>query len=264
MTTPGASGLPATRGLDEFATEAAPATPAIMMVHAATSPATSTRRAFCRVEAAHNRRARWSVAARMRRNIAAWRKRLLTAARAPSAPNPVPAASQGEVAELKSEGSFIAVALALAVVGYGGLLLMSWRDPLPRVSVAAAAPRLVTVAGASAPAPAVVALDPAAADPRGAIRAVTRAGSPATPDAGRFQPRVSAATLDAIWNRTDTRSLQGALTSLRHQTLAFHHCGMKLIGVDQAVARCEGSSRAYTIDFRRASGRWTIQRVSSR
>jgi len=40
---------------------------------------------------------------------------------------------------------------------------------------------------------------------------------------------------------------------------------MQMTGVDEAVARCDGSSRAtYTIDFRRTSGRWVIQRVSSR
>ena len=140
------------------------------------------------------------------------------------------------------------------------LLLISWRDPLPAASVA---PRGIVVDGAAAPEAAMLAAS-AAPIPTRAIHAVIADGSPATPDLGRSQPRVSAASLKAMWNRADTRSLQGALTSLRHQTLAFHRCGMKMTGVDQAVARCDGSSRAYTIDFQRASGRWVIQRVSSR
>ena len=129
----------------------------------------------------------------------------------PPASNAVPAAPHNEVEELESEGSFIAAALALAVVGYGALLLVSWRDPLPRVSASSVAPRVNMAAGAAAP-----------------------------------------------------ETAQGALNSLRHQTLAFHRCNMTMTGVDQAVARCDGSSRAYTIDFRRTSGRWMIQRVSSR
>jgi len=308
----GASGIPETRGLDEFATEeAALASPALMsMVGAAPSPADRRPRAFSRVEAAHRRRARSSVAARMRRHAVAWRWRLLQfagilvgyfwtvvawlalrctslsygaariahrrrrpreVATAPSpavsiAPgsNAVPAAPHTEFEVLESERSVIAAALALAVVGYGALLLMSWGDPLPRVAAASAAPDGIVIDGASAPEPAAMLASRAAANPTRAIHAVIADGSPATVDLGRSQPRVSAASLKAIWNRADTRSLQGALTSLRHQTLAFHRCGMKMTGVDQAVARCDASSRAYTIDFQRTSGRWMIQRVSSR
>lgn len=305
MDTAGASGIPETRGLDEFATEAALASPApVSKVGAAPSPADRRPRAFSRVEAAHRRRARSSVAARMRRHAIAWRWRLLqfagtlvgyfwtvvawlglrcdslssSAARiadrrrrprelatasSPAVPNArgsnaAPAAPPTEFEVLESEGSFIAAALALAVVGYGGLLLMSWRDPLPRGAAASVAPRGGVVDGAAAPEPAML------ANPTRGIHAVVADDSTATSDLGRSQPRVSAASLKAIWNRADTRSLQGALTSLRHQTLAFHRCGMKMTGVDQAVARCDGSSRAYTIDFQRASGRWMIQRVSSR
>ncbi len=310
MDTPGAPEIPDNRGLDEFATEAAPATTTILSrTRADTATANSTPRSFSRLEAAHKRRARSSVVARMGRNAGAWRERLLQAAGAvsgylwtavawlalrldslsyraariahrsrrarglaaapsaapvPPASNAVPAASHNEVEDLESEGSFIAAALALAVVGYGGLLLMSWRDPLPRVSAASVAPPLVTVAGAPAPEPALVASATTAPDPTGGMHAVIRGGSPATHDPRRAQPRVSAATLEAIWNRSDTSSLQNALTSLRHETLAFHRCGMKMTGIDHAVARCDGSSRVYTIDFRRASGRWMIQRVSSR
>jgi len=300
--------IPEHRGLDEFATEAAPATPALLSVaRSASSPTNRTPRAFSRVEAAHYRRASAALAARLRRNAAAWRGTVLAGAAlgyclavvawlalrcdslsyraarlahrrrlaremvtapspavpVPLASNALPAALHNEVEELESEGSLIAAALALTVVGYGVLLLMSWRDPLPRMSAAAAAPPLVMVAGAPAPEPAVLASN-TSAGPERAIRAIIPGVSPATHDLERFQPQVSAASLKAVWNRTDTRSLQGALASLRYQTLAFHRCGMKMTSVDQAVARCDGSSRAYTIDFRRASDRWMIQRVSSR
>jgi hypothetical protein len=79
------------------------------------------------------------------------------------------------------------------------------------------------------------------------------------------QARLSTASLRAVWNRSDTRSLQRALNHLRSQTLALHRCGMQVTAADRAIARCDGSSHAtYTIDFQRFADRWVIQRVSSR
>jgi len=162
---------------------------------------------------------------------------------------------------LESEGSFVAAALAITVVSYGGLLVMSWKHSEPRVSGPSLARRAAVIEAAPARA---VALP---AEPRAitATPAVAPADSPAPDDRPLPRRRMSQATLTAAWNRTDTRSLQGALNNVRQQTLAFHRCGMKMTGTDQAVARCDDSSHVtYTIDFRRTAGRWVIQRVSSR
>ena len=79
------------------------------------------------------------------------------------------------------------------------------------------------------------------------------------------KPALNTATLNAIWRRQDSRSLQQAFTGLRSQTLAFHRCGMRMTETDRAVATCEGASRAkWTINFRRSAGRWQIDRVSTR
>ncbi len=95
-------------------------------------------------------------------------------------------------------------------------------------------------------------------------RAGSRRGSGTSHCASR-QARLSTASLRAVWNRSDTRSLQRALNNLRSQTLALHRCGMQVTAADRAIARCDGSSHAtYTIDFQRFADRWVIQRVSSR
>ena len=159
----------------------------------------------------------------------------------------------GELRDLESEGSFVAAALVVVVVSYGALLLLSWRDPVPERSVAPAAVRAVT-SPAPAPGPSVttnVALAPVV-DPAPAIVRPASA-------------RLSTASLRAVWNRSDTRSLQRALNNLRSQTLALHRCGMQVTATDRAIAQCDGSSHAtYTIDFQRFADRWVIQRVSSR
>ena len=159
----------------------------------------------------------------------------------------------GELRDLESEGSFVAAALVVVVVSYGALLLLSWRDPVPERSVAPAAVRAVT-SPAPAPASSVttnVALAPVV-DPAPAIVRPASA-------------RLSTASLRAVWNRSDTRSLQRALNNLRSQTLALHRCGMQVTATDRAIAQCDGSSHAtYTIDFQRFADRWVIQRVSSR
>jgi hypothetical protein len=83
----------------------------------------------------------------------------------------------------------------------------------------------------------------------------------------------NARTLNAMWQRRDTRSLDQAFNSLRQQTLAFHRCGVRVIDADRAVARCEGVANAgtqaprataWTIDFQRTAGRWAIARVATR
>ena len=192
----------------------------------------------------------WSYAAA--RTVQAGRTRMASVRQG------TPPLLQSELRDLESEGSFVAAALALAVVSYGALLLLSWRDPAPQISVAssAAAPAAFLATGS----PAVMPVSRVTA-----TSAMARAEDPAPANVRPVGARLSAASLRAVWNRGDTRSLQGALTNLRRQTLALHRCGMKLTAADQAVARCDGSSSAtYTIDFRRTANRWVIQRVSSR
>ena len=158
---------------------------------------------------------------------------------------------------LESEGAVVAAALALAAVSYGaGALLLSWRNPEPRISEVA-----VSAPGAG----------PIAESPAAVHASVMTTGNAVPGDLvppATVRPavvRLSAASLKAVWNRGDTRSLHGALTNLRYQTLALHRCGMKMTAADRAVARCDGSNSArYTIDFRRTRNRWVIQRVSSR
>ena len=160
----------------------------------------------------------------------------------------------GELRNLEFEGPYVAAALAVVVVSYGALLLLSWRDPVPQRL--AAAPAAVPAVGSPAPVPAsTVTTNIALAPVAHAVPATVR---PA-------QARISTASLRAVWNRSDTRSLQRALNNLRSQTLALHRCGMQVTAADSAIAQCDGSSHAtYTIDFRRLADRWVIQRVSSR
>jgi hypothetical protein len=167
------------------------------------------------------------------------------------------------IGHLESEGSLVAATLAVVAVGYGGLLVMSWRDPAPRVAMSPITIRpLVTGGVGVAPLPVEARLAPAplssptAALPRAQV--------------------IDTSTLGAIWRRGDTRSLDHAFDSLRRQTLAFHRCGVQVTAVDRAVARCDGLANrsmgdgdaarhvTWTIDFRRTGDRWSIQRVSNR
>lgn len=159
--------------------------------------------------------------------------------------------------EREMEGSFVAAALACTVVAYGAMLAITWRDPAPHLSVSARATPDGVFEGTSADTMATLL----------PIRAnrVSSAPLPGIVRAQHAPSRVNAASLRSIWNRGDTRSLERALTHLRQQTLTLHRCGMQVTAADQAIAHCDGPSReSYTIDFRRTSGRWSIQRVSSR
>jgi hypothetical protein len=83
---------------------------------------------------------------------------------------------------------------------------------------------------------------------------------------------VTAASLNTMLRRTDTRSLQHAFDGLRRETLAFHRCGMRMTGADRAVANCDGIVEStgggrrvrWTIDFLRTGSRWSVQRVAAR
>lgn len=99
----------------------------------------------------------------------------------------------------------------------------------------------------------------AGASTRAARASATRSGTP-----GRAA--LSAATIRDIWARTDTRSLDRALASLRSATLAFQRCEMHLTTpIDTAVAQCDEvpARVAWTFHFHRDDGRWLIDGLAS-
>jgi hypothetical protein len=176
----------------------------------------------------------------------------------------------------ESNGFVVAVLLGMTVVGYGSFFLVgSWRTPGVSVTRAAA----LTTGAASQQPPAVVPQRPAVAPARIALARRTidtsnpLAGTPRVVAARAAGVTPNARTLNALWQRRDTRSLDQAFNSLRQQTLAFHRCGMRVIDADHAVARCEGVANAgthashataWTIDFQRRAGRWAIAHVATR
>jgi len=146
-------------------------------------------------------------------------------------------------------------------VGFA-MLLLTQRDvqrvaaPAPSAPVlAAAAPSIVTAVMQSAPAPTT------------RERPAKRRDDPVTPP--ETKASLSPERVRDLWSKTDTRSLDRALTSLRSTTLAFQRCEMR-VADDRAVAHCDeagpGSAAmrvAWTIDFRRDDGRWLIDSLSS-
>jgi len=86
---------------------------------------------------------------------------------------------------------------------------------------------------------------------------------------------VNPARVRAIWQNTDTRSLDRALSALRSATLALYRCDMQITSTDRAVAHCDEarggdeadtSRRRYvkwTIDFRRPGDRWLIDGIAA-
>ena len=150
------------------------------------------------------------------------------------------------------DGALVAAALGIVAVAYGGLLLTSWHAPAMPASASVVAVR-------QAPLDPIAIAAPPALPQSPPLRAV------ALPDReAEVRPRhagVNATTLDAIWRRSDTRSLHEAFARLRRETLAFHSCTMQMTAADQAVARCDG---VWTFDFRRSGDSWAIQRVSRR
>ena len=184
--------------------------------------------------------------------------------------------TQTALAHQEFNGLVVAVMLAVAVIGYGGFVAVSWRTPTA-----------ARVTGATAPQKAgETPVTPALAVPMTAARSLVQASAGNTPAVVRTNARdiepstafgPSVRTLTALWQRRDTRSLDRAFATLRRETLAFRSCGMRMTDADRAVARCEGvvtelaangapSSRSgiWTIDFQRTGGRWQIARVATR
>ena len=168
-----------------------------------------------------------------------------------------PPIAETALEQQEHNGFVVSVVLAVAVIGYGGLLAASWQTPAEaRVVTAprqASEVRVVTALAAPVRVDRSV-VQPSVVNRPAAVRpvATTLKRQPG------FTP--NARTLNTLWQRRDTRSLDRAFTRLRSETLAFRSCGMRMTSVDRAVARCEG----ITIDFKRTSGRWSIARVTTR
>ena len=161
--------------------------------------------------------------------------------------------------DLEFNGTIVVMSLAVIALAYGGFQ----RGERP-ARVAPLSSRAVETVPLEVTPPAAVIAAPPAIPP-----AIPPAVPPIATDADVVtrpaKPALNTATLNAIWRRQDSRSLQQAFTGLRSQTLAFHRCGMRVTDTDRAVATCEGASRArWTINFRRSAGRWQIDRVSTR
>ena len=159
--------------------------------------------------------------------------------------------SRTVIGDLEFNAAIIAMSLAVVALTYGGF------QRAPRPATAGPGAPVAALAVETVPLPAT---EPAAvlAVPPAATTDTNVVTHPA-------KPALTASTLNAIWKRQDSRSLQRAFSGLRSQTLAFHRCGMRMTDTDRAVATCDGASAAkWTINFRRSAGRWQIDRVTTR
>jgi hypothetical protein len=168
--------------------------------------------------------------------------------------------------------------VAVMLIGLGMALLLRPRTLGP-VPVAVAAPlraavpapieptaseqrRLETVAPRRpAPAAKVAATKVAATKvPATKVAAATIAPKPAEPST------LSAERVRAIWDKTDTRSLDRGIAEMRRATLAFRRCEMRMTSPDMATATCSEAASprvAWNFDFRRSDDRWHIDGVST-
>jgi hypothetical protein len=158
----------------------------------------------------------------------------------------------------------IVLSAAAGISLAASMLLLSQRQgtrvAAPAASVPAQEPAAPPIALAATPAVELTA-------PRPSTPAPAAVGT--RPSGNR---RLNAARVRAVWSKTDTRSLDRALTSLRSATLAFQRCQMRVTSEDRAVAHCDEAPDAdrgaparvaWTIDFRRDDGHWLIDSLSS-
>jgi hypothetical protein len=167
-----------------------------------------------------------------------------------------PTSSRTVLEDLEFNGTIVVMSLAVIALAYGGFQRGARPAPLAPLSARA----VETVPLEVAPPAPVMAVPPA-----GLVGVPPAPMTDAAVVTRPAKPILNASTLNAIWRRQDSRSLQQAFTGLRSQTLAFHRCGMRVTDADLAVATCEGAQRAkWTINFRRSAGRWLIDRVTTR
>lgn len=180
-------------------------------------------------------------------------------------------------AALPGRAADVRVATTLAFVSMAGLLLMVGGLVLlviPQTPGRSAPPPAGTSLHAVAvpPEPIVsVPSQPEAVAPRPPAPAAAATRPTAVPPA-TIEPEpagrstLSTARVRAIWNKTDTRSLDRAIAEMRSATLAFRRCEMRITSPDIATATCNESASprvAWTFDFRRNDDRWRIEGVST-
>ena len=163
---------------------------------------------------------------------------------------------------------------ALVLMGAGVALLLTSQKPQPSARPVVAASLLQPVAIPLEPIVAVRSQPEAVAPrPPAPAAAVPAAAPPRVPDPpAAIEPKpaerstLSAARLRAIWDKSDTRSLDRAIAEMRSATLAFRRCEMRMTSSDAATATCNESASprvAWTFDFRRNDDRWLIEGVST-
>ena len=171
----------------------------------------------------------------------------------------------------------VRVATTLALVSMAGLLLMGGGLVLFLMP---------QTPGRSAPPPVGTSLHAVAVplEPIGSVRRQPEAVTPPMPAPAAAATRrlpeppatiepepagrstLSTARVRAIWNKTNTRSLDRAIAEMRSATLAFRRCEMRITSPDMATATCNESASprvAWTFDFRRNDDRWHLEGVST-
>jgi hypothetical protein len=168
-------------------------------------------------------------------------------------------ARQARLAPVIAAGFTVVAGISLGLT----MLLLSQRDVQRVAAPAASAPLPV-----AATVPVVMVVAQSAPEPPARERPANRPADP-TPLA-EAKRSLSPAKVRDLWSKTDTRSLDRALTSLRSKTLAFQRCEMRVTSDDRAVAHCDEAGPdstakrvAWTIDFRRNDGHWLIDDLSS-
>ena len=162
---------------------------------------------------------------------------------------------------------------ALVLIGAGMALLLTSQKPQPSARPVVAASLLQPVAIPVEPMVAVrrqpEAVTPGPPAPA-AVPVAEPRSAPAPPATIEPKPAerstLSAARLRAIWDKSDTRSLDRAIAQMRSATLAFRRCEMRMTSSDVATATCNESASprvAWTFDFRRNDDRWLIEGVSA-
>jgi hypothetical protein len=179
--------------------------------------------------------------------------------------------------------AFAVMLTVTAGISVGAVMLLLSQRAAPQI--ASPATSASTLAAASSPlatAAAAPAIEPPSSGRRAGRRpddsatqtAVAGAASGSAPaDTARANARrsLSAARVRDVWSKTDTRSLDRGLASLRSTSLAFQRCDMRKTADDRAVAHCDevdaGDTEtrrvAWTIDFRRDDERWLIDDLSA-